>query len=177
MLSAEDLVMSYKDGSAWDVTLTDANGNAMANTYVKFTVSGKTYSRKTNENGVASLPINLAVGTYNISATYESSNFNAVEISKTVVVNPPEYEIVADDINMTYQDGTSYTVQLTDTQGNPVSEAEVVIKVTINGKSYNLKTNAEGIVSLPINLKAGTYEITAEYNGKEITNTIVVNKP
>ena len=178
VLSAEDLVMSYKDGSAWDVTLTDANGNAMANTYVKFTVSGKTYSRKTNENGVASLPINLGVGTYNISAKYEeSSNFNEVEISKSIVVNPPEYEIVADDINMTYQDGTSYTVQLTDTHGNPVSESGVVIKVTICGKSYNLKTNADGIVSLPINLKAGTYEITAEYNGKEITNTIVVIKP
>ena len=175
VLSAEDLVMSYKDGSAWDVTLTDANGNAMANTYVKFTVSGKTYSRKTNENGVASLPINLVVGTYDISATYESSNFNVVEISKTVVVNPPEYEIVADDINMTYQDGTSYNVQITDAQGSPVAQAGVVIKVTINGKSYDRKTNADGIASLPINLRAGSYEITAEYNGKQITNTIVVN--
>ena len=46
-----------------------------------------------------------------------------------------EYEIVADDINMTYQDGTSYNVQITDAQGSPVAQAGVVIKVTINGKS------------------------------------------
>ena len=175
VLSAEDLVMNYKDGSAWDVTLTDANGNALVNTYVEFTVSGKTYSRKTNENGVASLPINLAVGTYNISATYESSNFNVVEISKTVVVNPPVYDLAAADVNMTYQDGTSYNVQIADAQGSPVAQAGVVIKVTINGKSYDRKTNADGIASLPINLRPGSYEITAEYNGKQITNTIVVN--
>jgi hypothetical protein len=78
---------------------------------------------------------------------------------------------------MTYQDGTSYNVQIADAQGSPVAQAGVVIKVTINGKSYDRKTNADGIASLPINLRPGSYEITAEYNGKQITNTIVVNNP
>ncbi|WP_407453227.1 carboxypeptidase-like regulatory domain-containing protein, partial [Methanobrevibacter sp.] len=140
------------------------------------TVAGKTYTRKTNSDGVASLPINLGVGNYTVSASFDgSSNFGAVEISRTIVVNPPVYELVAEDVDMVYQDGTSYNVQITDTQGNPVAQAGVVIKVTINGKSYDRKTNEDGIASLPINLRAGTYEITAEYNGKQITNTIVVN--
>ena len=177
VLSAEDLVMNYKDGSAWSVTLTDANGNLMANTYVKFTVAGKTYSRKTGSDGVASLPINLGVGNYTVSASFVgSSNLGAVEINRTIVVNPPVYDLVANNINMTYQDGTNYTVQITDGEGSPVAQSGVVIKVTINGKSYDRKTNADGIASLPINLKAGTYEISAEYNGKVITNTIVVSK-
>ena len=176
VLSAEDLVMNYKDGSAWSVTLTDADGNLMANTYVKLTVAGKTYTHKTGSDGVVSLPINLAVGNYTVSASFDgSSNLGAVEINRTVVVNPPVYDLVAEDVNMTYQDGTSYNVQIADAQGNPVAQAGVVIKVTINGKSYDRKTNADGIASLPINLRAGSYEITAEYNGKQITNTIVVN--
>ena len=160
------------------MTLKDAAGNVMANTYVKITIAGKTYNRKTDANGVASLPINLGVGNYNVSARFEGSKYlEAVEINSTVVVNPPEYNLVANDINMTYQDGTNYTVQITDGEGNNVAQAGVVIKITVNGKSYNRKTNDEGIASLPINLKAGTYEVTAEYNGKQITNTIVVNNP
>ena len=177
VLSAEDLVMNYKDGSAWNVTLKDANGNAMVNTYLKVNILGKTYNLKTNDDGVASLPIGLAVRNYTISARYEGNkNFNAVEINKTIVVNPPEYNLVAEDVNMTYQDGTSYNVQLTYGNGSPVAKAGVVIKMTINNHSYNRKTNAEGIASLPIGLISGTYTITAEYNGKQITNTIVVNK-
>ena len=149
----------------------------MANTYVKLTVAGKTYTHKTGSDGVVSLPINLAVGNYTVSASFDgSSNLGAVEINRTVVVNPPVYDLVAEDVNMTYQDGTSYNVQIADAQGNPVAQAGVVIKVTINGKSYDRKTNAEGIASLPINLRPGSYEITAEYNGKQITNTITVNK-
>ncbi|WP_407453476.1 right-handed parallel beta-helix repeat-containing protein [Methanobrevibacter sp.] len=176
VLSAEDLVMNYKDGSAWSVTLTDADGNVMADTYVKLTVAGKTYTRKTGSDGVVSLPINLGVGNYTVSASFDgSSNLDAVEISRTIVVNPPVYELAAEDVDMVYQDGTSYNVQITDGEGNPVAQAGVVIKVTINGKSYDRKTNADGIASLPINLRAGTYEITAEYNGKVISNTIVVN--
>ena len=176
-LSAEDLVMNYKDGSAWNVTLKDAAGHIMANTTVKFTIGNKTYNRKTNENGVASLPIGLAAGNYTITTEFTGTGtLAAVEITNTIVVNPPEYNLVAEDINMTYHDGTNYTVQITDGEGNPVAKAGVVIKMTINEKSYNRKTNEEGIASLPIGLRAGTYPITAEYNGKQITNTIVVNK-
>ena len=177
VLSAEDLVMEYQDGSAWDVTLTDANGNAIANTNVNFTVKDKTYTLKTNANGVASLPINLKVGNYTLSAKIEGdSNLEDAEITKNVIVNQPDYNIVGEDVNMTYKDGTKYQVQLTDAEGNPVAKSGLIVKMTVKNVSYNISTNADGIASLPINLRAGTYAITAEYNGKQINNTIVVNK-
>ena len=176
-LSAEDLVMNYKDGSALNVTLKDAAGNIMANTNVKFTIGNKTYTRKTNDEGIASLPIGLPVGEYTLTAEFEgTSTLDAVSVNSTIVVNPTDYNLVGEDVNMTYKDGTTYNVQITDGDGNPVAKAGVVIKMTIEDKSYNRKTNDEGIASLAIGLKSGTYEITAEYNGKEITNTIVVNK-
>ena len=176
VLSAEDLVMTVKDGSSWNVTLTDANGNAIANTYIKFTISGKTYNRKTDANGVASLQINLPVGTYDVSAEFEDAKYEAAAISNTITVNNAKYNITAEDINMTYQDGTNYTVQLVDSQGNPVAIAGKSVKITIGDANYYRKTDDNGIATLPINLKAGTYTITAEHDGNVLTNTIVVNK-
>ena len=46
----------------------------------------------------------------------------------------------------------------------------------INGKTYDRKTNSEGIATLPINLMAGTYTIIAEYGENTISSTIIVNK-
>ena len=178
VLTADDLVMTYKDGSAYSVTLTDADGNALANKVVKITIGTKTYDRKTDENGVASLPINLKVGSYDVSVKFEGDTyFDEVEISSTISVAKPELSLVAEDINMTYKDGTSYNVQLVDGQGNPYAVAGEIVKITVKGKEYNRKTNANGIASLPINLAAGTYEITAEYDGKVINSTVIVNKP
>ncbi len=176
-LTGNDLVVEYKAGSKYNVTLTDENGNAMSNCVVKITVLGKTYNRKTDANGIASLPINLAVGNYTVSAEFEGNNRLApVEITNTVAVVKPEITIVANDINMTYRDGTSYDVQLIDGNGNPYAVAGEIVKMTIKGKAYERKTDSQGIASLPINLASGSYAIIAEYDGKEICNSITVNK-
>ncbi|WP_406534048.1 Ig-like domain-containing protein, partial [Methanobrevibacter sp.] len=54
-IAADDLVMSYKDGSAWVVTLTDEDGNAIAGGAVKVGIYGKLYNRVTDADGVARL--------------------------------------------------------------------------------------------------------------------------
>ena len=77
---------------------------------------------------------------------------------------------------MTYGDGSAYEVQLVDANGNPVALANQIIKVTIKGKTYDRKTDANGIAKLPIKLAAGNYTITAEYNGIEISNNVTVVK-
>ena len=102
--------------------------------------------------------------------------YGEVEINNTIVVNEPDWSITADDVNMTYKDGSSYDVQLVDGNGVPLNLADEIVKITIVGKTYNIRTNSNGIASLPINLKSGTYPVEAEYNGIVLTNTIVVNK-
>ena len=174
-LTAKNLVMFYKDGSAYSATLKDNNGNVMANVYIKFTILGKTYSIKTNSKGVASLPIGLKEGNYDISVKFDGNYiYNSVEYNRTITVKPVEKSIVAEDVNMVYKDGTSYNVQLVDSKGNALAISNEIVKITILGKSYDIKTNANGIASLPINLRAGIYDISAEYNGKTISNTITV---
>jgi len=175
-LSAADLVMSYKDGSVWAVTLTDAKGNALSGATVTFGINGATYNVKADADGVAKLPINLAIGTYDVTATLNNANYEAEPITNTVNVTDYDAELVAGDINMTYKDGTAYEVQLVDGEGNNISVANLVVKITIKGSTYKVKTDANGIAKLPINLYVGTYDISAEYNGKVVNNTITVNK-
>ena len=88
-----------------------------------------------------------------------------VSTNNTIVVNKPEMSISAEDINMTYKDGTAYTVQLVDSDGNPIALAGEYINITIKDKTYSRKTNASGIASLPINFAAGTHKLTEEYEG------------
>ena len=175
-IASEDLTMSYKDGSAYAVTVTDAKGAVLAGTTVKFTFGTKSYNIKTDANGVAALPINVKIGEYTVKAVVDDDKYTSEEVTNTVAVTEYDAVLVANDINMTYKDGTNYEVQLTTADGTPIAVANLVVKFTILGKTYSSKTDAEGIAKLPINLKAGTYEITAEYNGSQVNSTIVVNK-
>ena len=78
---------SVKKGDAYSVTLVDNNGKALANQKISFTISGKSYSKTTNSNGVASLTIDLKAGDYSVVASYAgSSAYKASKLSKTVTV-------------------------------------------------------------------------------------------
>lgn len=71
-LSAEDLDMTYKDGSQFKATLLDGKGNPLTGVTITFNVNGVFYNRTTDENGTAKLNINLMAGEYIITSTYEN---------------------------------------------------------------------------------------------------------
>lgn len=74
ILKAADMKMSYRDGSTFNATLIDGNGNPLANTNVTFNINGVFYQRTTDENGIARLNINLMKGEYIITSSYNGSN-------------------------------------------------------------------------------------------------------
>uniref|UniRef100_UPI00388D5DD4 right-handed parallel beta-helix repeat-containing protein n=1 Tax=Methanobrevibacter sp. TaxID=66852 RepID=UPI00388D5DD4 len=101
ILSADDLEMAYRDGSAWMVTLTDVNANPIANAVVKVGILGKVYNRVTDADGVASLPINLISGTYAINATFEGDgDYESSFADATVVVNRAAAVLTGYDLEM-----------------------------------------------------------------------------
>jgi len=172
-ITAKDISMTYKDKTNYNVQLIDTNGKPipLAGETIKITIKTKEYNIKTNNNGTATLPINLNIGNYEITAKY-----NEKTIKNTITITKPEMTITAEDINMTYKDKTNYNVQLIDANKKPIPLAGETIKITIKTKEYNIKTNNNGTATLPINLNIGNYEITAKYNEKTIKNIIVVNK-
>ena len=88
LIAEENIVMNHGDGTNYEVTLFDNSLNPIAKAIVHITIRGKTYDRRTDENGTARLPINLAVGTYTISASFDgNSKLSEAERNCTVTVN------------------------------------------------------------------------------------------
>ena len=65
-----DLSMSFQDGSKFNATVLDAQGNPLANQNVLFNVNGVLYNRTSGNDGVASLNINLNKGEYIITSMW-----------------------------------------------------------------------------------------------------------
>ncbi len=110
-------------GDSFKIKLSDENGKAISNAKIKFTVSGSTYTKTTNGNGLASLPLNLNDGTYRISTNflgnskYESSSLTTtIKMNNVRVVNEglsnSEIQKIIDDAkekNLILFKGSSYS--------------------------------------------------------------------
>ena len=77
-----DLAMNYHDGSTFNATVLDGQGNPLANETVKFNVNGVFYNKITGDDGVASLTINLNKGNYIITSIWDNYHIgNKITIS------------------------------------------------------------------------------------------------
>ncbi|MDO5823236.1 Ig-like domain repeat protein [Methanobrevibacter sp.] len=167
-VSSKDLTKYYKGSNQYQATFLDGNGNPLANTNVKISVNGVTYTKKTNSKGVASLTINLNPGTYTITSQDPVSGYklkNTIKVLST---------ITASDISKVYTDGRLFYATFLNSEGKPLTNKNVKFK--INGKTYTKKTNGKGVASLSMtSLKTGTYKIIS-YNvdGLTKTNTVKV---
>ena len=72
--------MSFKDGSKYSVKLIDNNGSPVVNAKVIIKVNTVSYDCYTNNDGIASLAINLNPGTYTITATHGKTIYNTITI-------------------------------------------------------------------------------------------------
>ncbi|MCI7291995.1 MAG: hypothetical protein MR504_07370 [Methanobrevibacter woesei] len=165
----EDLIKYYRNESQFHISLFDGQGNPLANTDVTININGVFYTRTTNADGVATLSINLNPGEY--IATVQDPN-TGLMMSALVTVLPT---VTADDLVMSFQDGSSYNVTVVDKQGKPV--AGVNVSMNINGIFYNRVTDENGIARLNINLNPGDYIITSYYGNATVSNKITVKQP
>ncbi|MGV8132823.1 MAG: Ig-like domain-containing protein, partial [Methanobrevibacter sp.] len=176
VLSGNDTTLYFKNGTTYDVKLTDITGKALANQTVSFLINGKLYNRTTGSDGVASMNINLVVGKYKITASYAGSSLygsssvtNLVEVLSTISAN---------DVVKFYKNGTQYYAKFVDGNGNPLVNAEV--RFNINGVFYTRNTNGSGIAKLNIALYPDKYILTAyhpngEAKGYNITVLSTIN--
>ena len=164
VLASDDFNIYYKSGDKYEVTVSQG-GKAVSGVKVTISVSGASYDVTTNKNGVASLPINLKVGTHPISASYGS-----VKINNNLKVLPV---VKGSDVTMQYGTVGKYTASFLQKGGQPLANTNV--KISVAGKTYTVKTNKNGVATLPIGLKPGKYPISAIHpNGYKISNTITV---
>ncbi|MBQ6344828.1 MAG: hypothetical protein IJH63_02780 [Methanobrevibacter sp.] len=171
VISANDIVMYYKNGTRYVITLTDQEGTPLSNRTVTISINGEDYKRTTNENGTTSLAINLDAGNYTVSASYvgEDGYSNATVANNITVLTT----IYGNDVVKMFRNGTQYQATFVDGQGNPLVNTSVTFN--IHGVFYYRTTNENGTAKLNINLEPGTYIITAMApNGETHANNITV---
>ena len=157
----------YTYGSKFSATVWGRDGKLSGNK-ATIEVAGAKYTVTSNSEGKIRLNIGLKPGSYKVTVT----NLETGEVaSQTITVAKRLSE--NSDVNMYYGAGKSYKVRAFTDNGSPVSSGEIV-KITICGKTYDVKTDKNGYASLKINLKPGTYSITAEYKGYKVSNKITV---
>ena len=165
-LIAENLVKYYRNASQFFISLIDGEGNPVSGLNITMNINGVFYNRITNENGTAKLNINLNPGDYILTAI---DPLTGLMMSYNVTVLPT---LNATDLEMKYKDGSAFKVTVLDGQGKALANATVTFN--INGVLYTRTSDSEGIAKLNINLMAGKYIITSEYDNLRISNTITI---
>ena len=81
VIVSEDIVMKYRDGTKFKVTILDGQGNPYPNQSIYLNINGVIYPRVTNATGETTLNINLQPGKYIITSMYNGLNVaNTIEI-------------------------------------------------------------------------------------------------
>lgn len=65
---AKNLTKTYLNASQFNARFVKGNGDSLANVNVTFNINGVFYTRQTNNDGLATLDINLMPGKYIITA-------------------------------------------------------------------------------------------------------------
>ena len=143
----------------------NANNKPLSKKIVNFSVNGKTFSKKTNSKGEASLDLNLKKGTYTIKYSYGGDNttLKSSGQSKIVVKSISKTTIKkANNIVYKHLKSDKFKIQLLDIRSNPIKNAKITFKV--NKKKYIRKTNTKGIATLNIKLKSGDYKVNVLFS-------------
>ncbi len=87
---------------------------------------------------------------------FNIGNSTSSDISDDVLISAP-------DLEKYYHGPERFAVNLTDKNGNAVSNASV--QITVNGMNYIRVTDDRGIASMAINLNSGVYTAISKYGG------------
>lgn len=167
-VSGIDVTKQYGTSSQYFAVFLDCEGKAIGNFKVTFRIGDRSFTATTLPNGISRLNINLNPGRYVIEAINPKTGeiaYNSIFIFNRLMNN--------NDLTQNYGENKCFKVRAYTSSGKAVG-AGVKVTITIAGKKYSVKTDTDGYASFKINLKPGTYAITASYGGVSVKNKVVV---
>ncbi len=146
---ADDFMTYYQSGESYSVKLADENGTPLKNSMMTFVFDRNNITVKTDDEGLASIPINLTSGEYVLNIYFNGNNTHVSSMArvKVAVKSSISFE------NSQYALNSKMTVSLS---GNLTDK---MVDVTVNGVIYHVKVN-NGKASLNVNLKVGSYSVS-----------------
>ena len=168
-------------GASFTATIRDEYGNPLAGKAIKISLNGNTYTRTTDANGKVSIPIKLSTEkTYTITVSFNGDDeYNVSSAKASIAVKRTGQKIISSNKSFAPNKVSYYTFTLKDQNNKVIANKNV--KVTINKKTYTVKTNSKGIAKVKIKLaKKKTYKITIKsaktnkYKAVTKTNKITI---
>ena len=95
--------------------------------------------------------------------------------SSSVYNNTPKmdkYFLLTDGLEKYFGNSKALEFVLLDSSGNPI--VNKTITISINGKDYTRKTDANGTAKMNINLDAGNYTVTASYENQSVDADVTI---
>ena len=130
----KDLKAFYLGGT-FKVRIIKINGESVgAGKTVKFTIAGKTYTKKTSKNGWVYLKIKQKPKTYTITTQY-----GKFKVKNTIIVKPL---LIAKNIVKKKTKTIKFKVKLVNSKGKPQAKKKITFK--FKGKKYKKLTNKKG---------------------------------
>ncbi|MGN1362769.1 MAG: hypothetical protein ACI4VU_03475 [Methanobrevibacter sp.] len=160
-------------GGYFTVILKDSDGNVLANKPVSVGFNGVVYNLVTGADGVARLQINLAwSGIYTFAVAFLGDDeYNGSFVVNKITVSPKITSIAVGGLSPVkvgvYRTLTFALKGTSALDGKKsVNGVGKQLVVTVNGRSYNLRTDRNGRVSLRVRFaRAGTYTVTTRFAG------------
>lgn len=142
----------------YTIRLIEPNGIPMPQRTVTVTFENHNYTIKTDDEGMAYLPLNLAEGTYDITAAYKNQT-----ITNRIIVKMIDFNVTTHDI----QYGLNETIEV-EFDKNLTGKANLFIQDNLN---VTLDI-VDGMVTYNVStLKVGTYELIVRYVNEYFNST------
>jgi len=150
-------------------SLSDQNGVDITNANITVTINGKKYNTTTNKAGEYTLSYATTTsGINNITVEYNGNTiYNPADNNTNFTVNKKDIVLDVKQTNNT-AGNTSIEVKVTDDEGRPVKEGNVIVTLP-DGKNITVPV-VNGTAVVPLNTTPGTAKINVTYNGTENYN-------
>ncbi len=167
-LNVSNLKVVYNDGVKLSATLYKNNA-PYTNQEIIFNIAGKTVKATTNSKGEVSIPLLYKPNKYSVKVT-------GAGITKTITLTIEKAKSIFTSPTKTVKLNKYFSIKLLDGKKQPIKSQTV--SITIGKKTYNVKTNSQGLAKLKITTKiakVGKVNVKCTFKGNDYYKSSTVS--
>ena len=171
-LIVKDFTKYYGSSKKLSVKLVNCYNKGIKGEKVSIKVGSKTYTAKTDKNGIATFKIKNSPKTFNIKVSYKGNKYytGTTKSIKAKIVKP-----IIKASKTTIRKKGKFVV--TFKNANKKAIKHVKVKFKLNGKTYYKTTNSKGQAKITINLKANKkYTVKVGFKSTKTYGTTTLTK-